>query len=41
MKSKGIDVADMPSVKPEYEEDPYKKSVESLPVKGKKKWRIW
>ena len=28
-------------VKPEYDEDPYKDSIDKLPVKGKKKWRLF
>jgi hypothetical protein len=40
-KKQGLEVGDYDKVKPEYEEDPMKDSVDSLPVKRKQKWRIW
>ena len=40
-KKQGLEVVDFDQVKPEYEKDPMKDSVDSLPVKRKQKWRIW
>jgi hypothetical protein len=41
-KKQGLEVSeDYERVKPEYEKDPMKDSVDSLPVKRKQKWRIW
>ena len=41
-KKQGLDVNDdYEKVTPEYEKDPMKDSVDSLPVKRKQKWRIW
>ena len=40
-KKQGLEVGEYEEVKPEYEKDPMKESVDSLPVKRKQKWRIW
>ncbi len=40
-KKQGLEVGDYEKVKPEYEKDPMKDSVDSLPIKRKQKWRIW
>ena len=40
-KKQGKDVGDYEEVKPDYDKDPMKDSVDSLPVKRKQKWRIW
>lgn len=42
MKKKGVSIdGEVEKVLPEYERDPLKDSVDSLPVKRKQKWRIW
>lgn len=42
-RKQGIQVDDVESVKAEHEggEDPYKDTVDNLPVKRKQKWRLW
>jgi hypothetical protein len=41
-KKQGLEpLGDYEKVTPEYEKDPMKDSVDSLPIKRKQKWRIW
>lgn len=41
-QEKGLSQDQIDFVKPDYESgDPYKETVDTLPQKGKKKWRLW
>ena len=41
-QEKGAKPEDIDFVKPEYDDgDPYKETVDKLPVKRKQKWRLW